>query len=107
MAKLQGLAMEATLTAIEQNQDMPVISKFYGIVIRMLFIRHFVAHFHAFYGDCELVVGINPLRILQGCAPARARCMVLEWATAHQSELLEAWRRCSTAQPPPPIAPLS
>jgi len=85
---------------------MPVISKFYGIVIRMLFIHRFVAHFHAFYGDHELVVGINPLRILQGGAPARARYMVLEWATAHQSELLEAWRRCSAAQPPAPIAPL-
>ena len=85
---------------------MPVISKFYGIVIRMLFIRHFVAHFHAFYGDNELIVGINPLRILQGSAPARARDMVLEWARAHQSELLEAWRCCSSAQPPAPIAPL-
>jgi hypothetical protein len=86
---------------------MPVISKFYGIVIRILFIRHSVAHFHAFYGDCELVVGINPLRILQGCAPARAHGMVLEWARAHQAELLDAWRRCSGAQPPQPIAPLS
>ncbi len=85
---------------------MPVISKFYGIVIRMLFIRSWVAHFHAFYGDCELVVGINPLRILAGCAPARACGMVMEWAGAHQSELLEAWRCCSDAQPPAPIAPL-
>ncbi len=84
-----------------------MISKFYGIVIRMLFIRPFVAHFHAFYGDFELVVGINPLRILQGCAPARARGMVLEWATVHQSELMEAWRRCGAAQPPQPIAPLA
>lgn len=85
---------------------MPVISKFYGIVIRMLFIRPFAAHFHAFYGDHELVVGINPLRILQGTAPARARYMVLEWAAAHQSELLDDWRRCSSAQVPSPIAPL-
>lgn len=85
---------------------MPVISKFYGIVIRMLFVRRFVAHFHAFYGDHELIVGINPLRILQGGAPARVRGMVLEWAAVHQAELLEAWRRCGDAQPPAPIAPL-
>ena len=57
VAKLEGLPRAATSTTIEQSQDMPVISKFYGIVIRMLFIRPFVAHFHAFYGDCELVVG--------------------------------------------------
>lgn len=99
--------MEATLRGIEQSQDMPVISKFYGIVIRMLFIRDFVAHFHAFYGDCELVVGIHPLRVLQGYAPARASEMVLEWAGAHEPELLEAWRRCSAAQRPQAIAPLS
>ena len=86
---------------------MPVISKFYGIVIRMVFIPLFGAHFHAFYGDFELVVGINPLRILQGCAPERARDMVLEWARAHQAELLAAWRRCGAAQPPHTIAPLS
>ncbi len=99
--------MEARLKAVEQREDMPVISKFYGIVIRMFFIRHFVAHFHAFYGDCELVVGINPLRVLQGYAPVRAREMVLEWAKAHEPELLEAWRCCSAAQPPQPIAPLA
>jgi hypothetical protein len=86
---------------------MPVISKFYGIVIRMLFIRNFVAHFHAFYGDCELVVGINPLRVLSGTAPERACRMVLEWAKSHQTELQEAWWSCSAARPPQPIAPLS
>lgn len=91
---------------IKHPRAMPVISKFYGIVIRMLFIRGLVAHFHAFYGDYELVVSINPPRVLEGCAPARACDMVLEWATGHQPELMEAWRRCGTAQPPAPIAPL-
>ena len=85
---------------------MPVISKFYGIVIRMLFLRSFVAHFHAIYDNCELVVGIAPLRIIQGDAPSRVRAMVLEWAAQHQDELLQAWSRLSAAQQPRPIAPL-
>jgi hypothetical protein len=85
---------------------MPVISKFYGIVIRMLFIRPFAAHFHAIYDKWELVVGISPLRIIQGDAPTRVRRMVLEWAAQHQQELLEAWSRCRTAQQPEPIEPL-
>ena len=85
---------------------MPVISKFYGIVIRMLFIRPFGAHFHAIYENCELIVGVAPLRIIQGDAPNRVREMVLEWASQHQEELLQAWRRLSAAQPPLPIAPL-
>ena len=91
---------------LNQTADMPVISKFYGIVIRMLFIRPFVAHFHAFYGDCELVVGINPLKIIQGDAPRRVRTMVLEWAMQHQRELLEAWSQLGRAQGAPPIQPL-
>jgi len=85
---------------------MPVISKFYGIVIRMLFVRQFVAHFHAIYENCELIVGVAPLRIIQGDAPARVRAMVLEWASQHQEELLQAWHRLSTAQQPMPIEPL-
>ena len=85
---------------------MPVISKFYGIVIRMLFLRSFVAHFHAIYENCELVVGIAPLRIIQGDAPSRVRAMVLEWAAQHEEELLQAWNRLSAAQRPLPIAPL-
>jgi hypothetical protein len=85
---------------------MPVISKFYGIVIRMLFIRPFVAHFHAFYDRSELVVGISPPRILLGDAPPRVRLMTLEWARLHQQELHEDWSRLSAARPPIPIAPL-
>ena len=85
---------------------MPVISKFYGIVIRMLFLRSFSAHFHAIYENCELVVGIAPLRIIQGDAPGRVRDMVLEWAGQHQWELMQAWNRLSAARQPDPIAPL-
>ena len=47
---------------------MPVISKFYGIVIRMLCARPLDARFHAIYGDWELVVSIWPLTIIQGDA---------------------------------------
>jgi hypothetical protein len=85
---------------------MPVISKFYGIVIRMFVIRPFAAHFHAIYGDSELVVGIDPLRVLQGDAPRRVRAMVLEWAQQHQAELQDAWRRLGSAQGAQSIQPL-
>ena len=85
---------------------MPVLSKFYGIVIRMVFARSFAAHFHAIYGANELIVSISPLRVVQGDAPARVCDLVLEWAAQHQRELLEAWNRCGSALPPLPIAPL-
>jgi len=87
--------------------QMPVISKFYGIVIRMLFARALTAQFHATYGETELVVRISPVSIIQGDAPARVRSLVLEWAKQHQAELLQDWDRCARAEVPMPITPLS
>src|SRR5437870_13384700 len=86
---------------------MPVLSKFYGIVIRMLFIRPFAAHFHAIYENCELIVSVVPLRIIQGDAPARVRGMVLEWAAQHEEELWQPWHRLRAAHQPKPIEPFS
>ncbi len=86
---------------------MPVLSKFYGVVIRMVFIQPYGAHFHAFYDNSELVVGIDPLRIIQGEAPSRVRAMVLEWAASHQPELMAAWARLRAARKPAAIAPLA
>jgi hypothetical protein len=85
---------------------MPVLAKFYGIVIRMLFVRQFTAHFYAYYETWELMIGVAPVRILQGEAPARVRDLVLEWATQHQYELLTAWNRLAQARQPEPIQPL-
>jgi hypothetical protein len=52
------------------------------------------------------VVGINPLKIIQGDAPERARSMVMEWALQHQRELLEDWSRLGRALSVQPIEPL-
>jgi hypothetical protein len=62
--------------------------------------------FHAIYGDSELVVTIWPLQVVQGDAPQRVSEMVLEWATAHQDELLAAWNRCRFGLAPRAISPL-
>jgi len=85
---------------------MPVLAKFYGIVIRMLFVREFTAHFYAYYDRWELMIGVAPVRIIQGEAPARVRELVLEWATQRQYELLRAWNRLAQGRQPGPIQPL-
>ena len=41
---------------------MPVLSRFYGIVIRMLFLRPFAAHFHAVYEDWRFSDSDHPGR---------------------------------------------
>jgi Domain of unknown function (DUF4160) len=85
---------------------MPTLSVFFGIVIKMYFDDHSPPHFHAEYGEHELVVGINPIRVLAGDAPHRVRSLVFEWAAMHQQELSEDWELCKSLQTPKPIDPL-
>ena len=54
----------------------------------MLFKRTFGPHFHALYNGSEAIVGIFPIRIINGEIPDWVRTMVVEWATQHQQELL-------------------
>jgi hypothetical protein len=85
---------------------MPTISTFYGIIIKMYFDDHAPPHFYVEYGECELIVGIAPIRILKGQAPNRVCSMVLEWAALRQEELLSDWKLCKSLQTPFPIEPL-
>jgi len=85
---------------------MPEVSRFFGISIRMYFDDHNPPHFHALYAGDELEVGIDPLTVLRGRLPRRALGMVLEWAAAHQQELLEDWRLLNNEQAPNRIDPL-
>ena len=85
---------------------MQVISKFYGIVIRLLKSPSCDACFQASYGEHELIVSIWPLRILGGNAPQRVKTMVLEWAAAHQEELLHSWHYSLDGLQPAQVKPL-
>jgi len=85
---------------------MPEISRFFGIVIRMYFLDHEPPHFHAFYGDAEAQLRIEPVGLLAGRLPPRALALVVEWATLHQAELQDNWRRLHADAPALKIPPL-
>ncbi len=85
---------------------MPTISMFYGILIKMFFDDHAPPHFHAEYGEYELAITINPIKIIKGDAPKRVKSMVLEWTALHQEELSHDWDLCKNMQPPVAIEPL-
>lgn len=85
---------------------MPEISHFFGVSIRMYFDDHGPPHFHAIYGDAEAVVGIDPIALLRGRIRRRAFGMVMEWAAAHQQELLTNWELMRNDQLPNRIDPL-
>lgn len=43
---------------------MPIISRFFGIVIYMLWREHRPPHFHAKYGDEEVIVEIETGKVV-------------------------------------------
>jgi hypothetical protein len=70
---------------------MPVISSFYGILIKMYFGDHVPPHFHAEYAEFTAQMSIRDLGIIEGYLPPKALALVVEWPSIHKEELLENW----------------
>ena len=71
---------------------MPVIARFYGILIKMYFKEHGVPHFHAIYGEYNGVFDIETLEMMEGDLPNRSQRMIKEWAEQYRTELLNMWK---------------
>ena len=74
---------------------MPVISSFYGILIKMYFGDHMPPHFHADYNEFNAQISITDFQVLKGSLPPKALALVIEWASIHQLELLDNWKSLS------------
>jgi hypothetical protein len=70
---------------------MPVISRFFGVIIYMYWRDHVPPHFHARYQDQEAAIAIETGEV-SGELPRRALTMVEEWRQTHKEELLEDWK---------------
>jgi len=84
---------------------MPVISRFYGIIIAMYFNDHNPPHFHAKYSGYEALFTFDG-SILEGELPNRATKFVQEWLSEHRAELEENWHKAQNGEPLNYIAPL-
>ncbi len=85
---------------------MPTISEFFGIVILMYYSDHAPPHFHARYGDFEVLIQISPLGVMTGNFPPRALSLVMEWALIYQELLLEDWNYATNHKKLQKIPPL-
>ena len=70
---------------------MPVICRFYGIIIKMYFNDHLPPHLHAIYGEYNGVIDLNNFEMIEGDLPTRALKLVQEWTKEYQTELLRMW----------------
>jgi hypothetical protein len=86
----------------EKGRHMPVIARFYGIIIKMYFSQseHGVPHFHDVYGEFNGVFNIATLEMMEGDMPGRARGLVEEWASKYQQDLLQMWQKNELKQLP-------
>ena len=82
---------------------MPVLSRFYGIIIRMYFqqAEHNPPHIHALYGEDMAAITIQTGEILEGHLPPKALAMVREWAAIYKADLLYMWETQEFRSLPP------
>ena len=69
---------------------MPVISRFFGIVIYMYWRDHMPAHFHAKYQGLEITVDVVTGDV-KGQIGGKALSIIQEWRELHAAELMENW----------------
>ncbi len=82
---------------------MPVLSRFYGIIIRMYFLQkeHNPPHIHAIYNEDVAAIGIEDGRVLEGSLPSKALELVREWITNNKGALLTIWETQEFCKLPP------
>lgn len=85
---------------------MPIVSVFFGIVVRLFHDDHPPAHMHVEYAEHSAVVDIATGRLLGGRLPPRVRRLVEEWRRARRDDLDKAWLEAQAGKAPRRIRPL-
>ncbi len=80
---------------------MPVITRFYGIVIKIFFNDHNPPHFHAVYGEYNGYFDINTLEMIEGDLPRKAQALIREWAESYQDDMMNMWENKLLKKLPP------
>ncbi len=88
---------------------MPELSRFYGLIIKMLFMddgKHHKPHVHVFYGDYEASIAIDG-ELLAGSLPVKQYKLIQAWLVLHEDELYRAWNNAVIGKPLDRIDPLA
>lgn len=85
---------------------MPIISVFFGIVIRMFYKEHEPAHFHAEYQGQQGKFDLEGEMIVGNIRSRTALRLIREWASLHRRELAANWKKMKAGRPLDRIEPL-
>ena len=73
---------------------MPIVSQFYGIIIRVYFNdteKHYLEHIHVQYNEFDAVYSISNSNVLEGKLPPKQHKLVIAWMELHRDELIALW----------------
>lgn len=85
---------------------MPLISMFYGIILRMYNNgEHNPPHFHAYYNEYEALFSLDG-EILKGDMPKKQTRLIQAWVELHVDELRANWTLAISEEPLFRIDPL-
>ena len=76
---------------------MPIVSQFYGIIIRIYFNdneQHYLAHIHVQYNEYneyDATYAIENCSLLEGKLPPKQHKLVVAWMEIHKEELQALW----------------
>lgn len=88
------------------DEQMPTISMFYGIIIRMYNNgEHNPPHFHATYQEYNAIFNMDG-ELTDGEMPKKQLKLISAWAEIHRDELLANWELAMNEQPLYKIDPL-
>jgi hypothetical protein len=85
---------------------VPIISVFFGIVVRMFYKEHEPAHFHAEYQGQQGKFDLDGHLIVGNVQSGTALRLVSEWASLHRRELELNWEKMKAGRPLDRIQPL-
>ena len=82
---------------------MPVIARFYGMVVKMYLLgkEHNPPHVHILYGEYNGVIDLLTLSVIEGDLPSKATALAIEWVSKHQEELMTMWTTQQFKKLPP------
>lgn len=79
---------------------MPIVSMFFGIVIRMFYNDHEPPHFHAEYQGQRGKFDLDGEMMVGNLQSRTALRLIMEWALLHQAEI-SAWQRIKAVRTAP------
>jgi Domain of unknown function (DUF4160) len=92
--------------SLAYTRHVPIISFFFGIVIRMFYKEHEPAHFHGEHQGQQAKFDFDGKLVAGELRSKTALRLIRQWTVLHRAELEANWTRMKAGRPLDKIPPL-